>query len=178
MNIKKKVYIKPNTMLAFNNSNNSDIRSPSITGTDNNYNSLPVDDSCKSRKKHNNMNSDDNDKDDTGKKGNILYNTLSPSLLSPISNNSVQNKKQIFYKKNIAPYTKIINLNNSNNNINNKSNKKKEEKNNRYELGDRAVTPIQKIRHIKELIRIANDNDNDNKDEEEKNNQIKKKRKK
>ena len=158
MNIQKKIYIKPKVMISFNNNNDS--RSPSITGTDNNYNSVPIDEFSKTRSQHININSDVNDKDDSGKKDNIFYNTLSPTLLSPISNNSGQNP--VFYKKNVGYSKKIIikdkNKGNNNNNDNIDNNDKNDNIDNNYELGDRAVTPIQKNKYVKKMLIVDNNN--------------------
>ena len=178
MNIQKKIYIKPKVMISFNNNNDS--RSPSITGTDNNYNSVPIDEFSKTRSQHININSDVNDKDDSGKKDNIFYNTLSPTLLSPISNNSGQNP--VFYKKNVGYSKKIIIK--DKNKENNNNNDKNDNIDNNYELGDRAVTPIQKNKYVKKMLIVdnnnidkGNNNEGDNEkveeEEEKKNNEIK-----
>ena len=133
MNIQKKIYIKPKIIITFNS---NEARSPSITQIENNFNSLPVDEFSKTGTLNYNANSDTNEKNnlnDSRKKENIFYDTLSPTIFSPLSN-----KPQIFSKKNVN-YLKR---------------KKKSEENNSFEFGNKAN------KEDNELKKKINENNN------------------
>ena len=148
MNIQKKIYIKPKIIITFNS---NEARSPSITQIENNFNSLPADELSKTGAHNNNANSDTNEKNnlnDSGKKENIFYDTLSPTIFSPLSN-----KPQIFSKKN-ANFLKR---------------KKKLEEKNSFEFGDKAIKPNLNNQKNNKVI-IINNNEEDKEDKELKKN--------
>ena len=124
INIKKKIYIKPKVMEMFNP---NDSKNPSIIVDEinnKNYRSVPIDEP-KKRLKHKKLNcnlNNDIDVNESGKsekKDNVIFNTLSPTLVSQEKNNNSLNQQQpnVFSKKNVNYTKKIIKNEKKNNNI-------------------------------------------------------------
>ena len=134
IHISKKVYIKPKIMSS--TSNNS--KSPSVKENENNYNTMPNTEPISIKNKYVIINSDNKEirnDDDISKNKNRLFNKLSPTLLSSLSNDSQiifnriysnysdkfknKNNGQIFQKKNKNNIKYLINKNNAEFNDNN-----------------------------------------------------------
>ena len=151
IHISKKVYIKPKIMSS--TSNNS--KSPSVKENENNYNTMPNTETTSIKNKYVIINSDNKEvgnDDDIIKNKNLLFNKLSPTLLSSISNDSQiifnriysnysdrfknKNNGQIFEKKNKNNIKYLINNNNAEFSNNNRVNQYIENEMNIYERLD------------------------------------------
>ena len=162
IHITKKVYIKPKIMS--DTSHNS--KSPSVKENENNYNTMPNTEPTSIKNKYIIINSDKkeigNEEDDNIKNKNLLFNKLSPTLLSSITNDS-----QLIFNKIYSNYSdKFKTKNNEQVFRNNKQNNIKYLINNNNRVNQYIENEMNIYEHLDDNVdkfdnsNVNNENDN------------------